>query len=242
MMKYPYRSLGVALFILVTCSTNALAQLTFDHSKTEPNLTNPYTLGAKREDVMKTAREIFKACAFPIDEAASSANEGKLLTVPVVYTRGVTARTDLEHLAEMPASKVRNWVQGRFMLEIFSIPIDATRTQLSVTAKISAASATPSRRRGSTVPRTETSKMRSFAASPGRSSVSISPVSQAAPPRANGASLIVNTDPVERDPLNVIKTEIEDALQMDQCSSDDCRPGAPCIADARSDRKSHFHP
>jgi len=137
MMKYPYRSLGVALFILVTCSTNALAQLTFDHSKTEPNLTNPYTLGAKREDVMKTAREIFKACAFPIDEAASNASEGKLLTVPVVYTRGVTARTDLEHLAEMPASKVRNWVQGRFMLEIFSIPIDATRTQLSVTAKIS---------------------------------------------------------------------------------------------------------
>ena len=135
-MKFSYRSLGLALFFLAICTTSTLAQLTFDRPKGEPNLANPYTMGSKREDVMKTAVEIFKTCGFPIDEAASNIKEGKLITKPLLYTRGVTARTDLEHLAEMPASRVRNWVQGRFMLEVLSLPIDPIRTQLQVSAKI----------------------------------------------------------------------------------------------------------
>ena len=135
-MKFSCRSLGLASVVLAICSTSVLAQLTFDRPKTEPNLANPYTMGSKREDVMKAAIEIFKACAFPIDEAASNPKEGKLVTKPVIYTRGVTARTDLEHLAEMPASRVRNWVQGRFMLEVLSLPVDPIRTQLQVSAKI----------------------------------------------------------------------------------------------------------
>jgi hypothetical protein len=135
-MKFCYRSLGLSFFLLALGSTTALAQLTFDKPKTEPNLANPYTMGSKREDVMKTAIEIFKACEFPIDEANTNIKEGKITTKFVVYTRGVTARTDLEHLAEMPASRVRNWVQGRFLLEVLSLPIDPIRTQLQITARI----------------------------------------------------------------------------------------------------------
>lgn len=135
-MKFSYRSLGI-LFFLITASTSAFAQLTFDKPKGEPNLANPYTMGAKREDVMKSALEIFKACDFPIDEAKTNVKEGTITTKFVIYTRGVTARTDLEHLAEMPASRVRNWVQGRFSLEVQSLPIDQVRMQLQVTARIS---------------------------------------------------------------------------------------------------------
>lgn len=135
-MKF-LRSLGTAVFLLAIGSTSVFAQLTFDKPKTEPNLANPYTMGSKREDVMKTALEIFKACDFPIDEANTNVKEGKITTKAVLYTRGVTARNDLEHLAEMPASRVRNWVQGRFSLEVLSLPIDPLRTQLQVTARIS---------------------------------------------------------------------------------------------------------
>ena len=135
-MKFSYRSIGMTFFLLAVASTTALAQLTFDKPKGEPNLSNPYTMGSKREDVMKTALEIFKTCGFPIDEANTNVKEGKITTKFVIYTRGVTARTDLEHLAEMPASRVRNWVQGRFALEVMSLPIDPLRTQLQVMARI----------------------------------------------------------------------------------------------------------
>ncbi len=135
-MKLMSRSFAVALFILSICSTDALAQLTFDKPKSEPPLPNPYPLGAKREDVLKVAREIFQTCGFPIDEVASKASDGKIVTKFVVYTRGVTTRSDLEHLATMPASTVRNWLQGRFLLEIVSLPFDQNRTQLQVSAKI----------------------------------------------------------------------------------------------------------
>lgn len=135
-MKLKSRSLGAAFFVLAICSTTALAQLTFDRPKSEPPLPNPYTLGSKREDVLKVAREIFKTCGFPVDEAASKASDGKIVTKYVVYTRGVTTRSDLEHLATMPASDVRSWGQGRFLLEVVSLPFDQNKTQLQVSAKI----------------------------------------------------------------------------------------------------------
>lgn len=135
-MKLKSRSLVIALFIAAIFSTNAFAQLTFDRPKGEPPLPNPYTLGSKREDVLKVAREIFQTCGFPVDEVASKASGGRIVTKYVVYTRGVTTRSDLEHLATLPASDVRNWRQGRFLLEVASLPYDQNRTQLQISAKI----------------------------------------------------------------------------------------------------------
>jgi hypothetical protein len=117
-------------------SGGAYAQLTFDRGKTEEPLPNPYTLGAKREDILKVAREVFSACSISIDEEASKANEGRLVTKNVVFTRGVTTRSDLEHLAVLPASDVRNWVQGRYSLEIIALPFDQNRSQLQISARV----------------------------------------------------------------------------------------------------------
>lgn len=135
-MKLTSRSLSVAFFLLAICSTNAFAQLTFDKPKSEPPLPNPYTLGAKREDVLRVAREIMKTCNFPIDEVASKASDGRIVTQYVVYTKGVTTRSDLEHLVVLPASDVRSWQSGRFLLEITSLPFDQNRTQLQISAKV----------------------------------------------------------------------------------------------------------
>jgi hypothetical protein len=125
-----------SLLWAVCCSFEARAQLTFDRPKTEPPLDNPYTINAPREQILQTAREILKTCSIQIDEALSKANEGKIVTKTIVFTRGVTAKADLEHLATMPAGEVRNWQQGRYYLEITALPLDGKRSQLMVTAHI----------------------------------------------------------------------------------------------------------
>ena len=124
-------------FLLLTCwSSMAQAQITFDRPKSEGQLPNPYTMGAKRDDILKTAREVLKACSIPIDEEASRASEGRIVTRDVVFTKGVTAKSDLEHLATLPSSQVRNWLQGRFHLEVTSLALDQNRSQLQISARI----------------------------------------------------------------------------------------------------------
>ncbi|HEY8461569.1 MAG TPA: hypothetical protein VIM99_14365 [Blastocatellia bacterium] len=126
----------LSLLFLVFCSFDALAQLEFDRPKTEKPLDNPYIITAPREQIMQTVREVLKNCAIEIDEALSKPSEGKIVTKSVVFTRGVTAKADLDHLAKMPAGEVRNWQQGRWSLEIIALPLDEKRSQLSVGAHI----------------------------------------------------------------------------------------------------------
>jgi hypothetical protein len=133
-LKLPYACLS--LFIIACCSFDARAQLQLDRPKTEPPLNNPYTIGVPREQIIQTVREVFKTCAIQIDDTLSKLGEGKIVTKNVVFTRGVTTKADLEHLAKMPAGEVRNWQQGRWRLEISALPLDGKRSQLSVIATI----------------------------------------------------------------------------------------------------------
>ncbi len=93
-------------------------------------------MGASRELIIETAHKVLRTCSIPLDESLSKPREGKLVTRPVVFTRGVTTQTDLEYLAKMPAGEVRNWTQGRYYLEINVSPISGNRTQLFVAAHI----------------------------------------------------------------------------------------------------------
>lgn len=124
------------LLFIACCSFNARAQIQLDRPKTEPPLDNPYIINAPREQILQTVREVLKACAIQVDDTLSKPNEGKIVTNSIVFTRGVTSKADLEHLAVMPAGEVRNWRQGRWRLEISALPIDEKRSQLSVTAHI----------------------------------------------------------------------------------------------------------
>jgi hypothetical protein len=135
-MKNKLSSILLVFLVLCCGSTVVQAQFTFDRPKTEPPLPNPYTIGVLREPILGAAREVLKACAIPLDEELSRANEGKLVTKPVVFSRGVTVRNDLEYFAELPASNVRNWSQARYALEIVALPLDQKRSQLQVNAII----------------------------------------------------------------------------------------------------------
>jgi hypothetical protein len=130
-----------ASFLMVLIAVGCLsgvahAQIQFDRPKTEPPLDNPYTMSVPREQILETTREVLKTCSIPLEEESSKTNDGKIITKPVKFTRGVTTRNDLEYLATMPASEVRHWIQGRYYLEISVLPLDQKRSQLFVSAHI----------------------------------------------------------------------------------------------------------
>src|SRR5215510_6901183 len=123
-----------SLLLMVFCSFDARAQLQLDRPKTDKTLDNPYVINAPREQILQTVREVLKTCAIQVDDTLSKPSEGKIVTKSVVFTRGVTTKEDLEHLAKMPAGEVRNWQQGRYYLEITALPLDGKRSQISVIA------------------------------------------------------------------------------------------------------------
>lgn len=126
----------LAVVFVAFSATAAQAQFTFDRPKTEPPLDNPYTMSVPREKILETTREILKTCALQIDDTLSKPSEGKIVIKPVNFSKGVTTKTDLEYLSTLPAGDVRNWVQGRFSLEITALPLDQKRSQLLIVANI----------------------------------------------------------------------------------------------------------
>ncbi len=134
-LKTSYICLSL-LFIIFFCSFDARAQIQLDRPKTERPLDNPYLINAPSEQILQTVREVFKACAIEVDDTLSKPSEGKIVTKSVVFTRGVTVKADLDHLAKMPAGEVRNWQQGRWRLEVSALPLDEKRSRLSVSAHI----------------------------------------------------------------------------------------------------------
>ena len=135
MSNLKFRLLLLAVVVAFS-AISANAQITFDRPKTEPPLDNPYTISIPREKILETAKEILKTCTLQIDENLSKPGEGKIVTKPVSFTKGVTTKTDLEYLGKLPADDVRNWVQGRFSLEITALPLDQKRSQLLIVAHI----------------------------------------------------------------------------------------------------------
>lgn len=115
------------------------AQIQMSRPKIEQPLDNPYTMGVSREQIIETVRGVLKECGIATRTSAgepTGASNGRILTEPVVYSRGVTTRNNLEYLAAMPSSEVRNWLQGRFYLEITALPLDQNRSQLFIAAHI----------------------------------------------------------------------------------------------------------
>lgn len=135
-MKLKFRLLLLAWAFVAVASVAAQAQIVFDRPKTEPPLDNPYTLNVQREQVIKLVGDTLKSCAMQLDAEKSKAQEGRFYTQPVVFTKGVNARTDLEHVSNPSASEVRNWQRGRVALEVIVLPLDEKRSQLQIVAHV----------------------------------------------------------------------------------------------------------
>jgi hypothetical protein len=120
----------------LAATTTAQAQLVWDKPKTEPPLENPYTLGATRDQILKATLEVLKTCGIPLDEVQTKTPEGRIVTKYEIFSKGITVRSDLEHVSNPPASETRNWTKARYYLEIIALPLDEKKSQLQVIAHI----------------------------------------------------------------------------------------------------------
>jgi hypothetical protein len=130
-------TMGVLLLLILgSTGQEVFAQLQIGRPKTEAPLENPYPIGVPREKILETVQTVLKECGIELNEERTRLSEGRVATLPIVFTRGGTTRNNLEYFAAMPSSEVRSWTQGRYYLEITALPLDQNRSQIFVAAHI----------------------------------------------------------------------------------------------------------
>ncbi|MDQ3803530.1 MAG: hypothetical protein M3416_06830 [Acidobacteriota bacterium] len=104
---------------------------------TPPPVPNPYRFTVPNDVLTKAVVELMGERRLILDEPSSKPAEGLLITQPFTFTRGsVVTASELNRVAEVPASEVRNWTRGRYTLIIEVQPIDGSTTNVSVNARI----------------------------------------------------------------------------------------------------------
>ena len=137
-MKNSFRLLfSLALFISFL-SASASAQIILGKPKPKPPLDNPYTVNLARAEVSKQLQEALQSCKTEMDPAMTKIEAGRFITKPYIFTRGVNIKTDLEYVSTLPAEDSRNWIKGRYYLEILSLPLDDKRSQIQIISHIQA--------------------------------------------------------------------------------------------------------
>jgi hypothetical protein len=125
-----------AFALLVLVSTATQSQINFGKPKDTPPLENPYTVNVPREEITKQIQEVLQICNVEIDKQKTNVEKGRFVTMPWQFTRGVNTKTDLLNVSNLPAADARNWLKGRYTLEINILPLDEKRSQLQVIAYI----------------------------------------------------------------------------------------------------------
>jgi len=126
-----------ALLVLAAVSVVGFGQIQFDRPKTEKPLPNPSIIGAPRDEALTTTKQMLETREIPLDKEDCNPTTGEctLISKPVIFIKGIAARSQLLHFAEVPGSDVRNWVKGRYVLRIQISPASPKTSQVGVYAK-----------------------------------------------------------------------------------------------------------
>ncbi|MBS1812862.1 MAG: hypothetical protein JST84_32140 [Acidobacteria bacterium] len=130
------RSLALAVLVTFAFVAAVNAQIVFDKPKEKPDLENPYTVNVPREQIAREIQEVLQTCKIVIDTEKTKVEKGRFVTKPWVFTQGLNVKNDLEHVSRLPAGDARNWLKGRYALEINILPLDEKRSQLQIIAYI----------------------------------------------------------------------------------------------------------
>jgi hypothetical protein len=117
--------------------TIADGQIQLKRPKGEPTMPNPSILNASRDEVLAVTKQMLETREIPLDKEDCGEVTGECTVVgkPVIFTRGITTRSQLQHYCEVPAAEVRNWAKGRYVLRVQIAPASATTSQVGVYAR-----------------------------------------------------------------------------------------------------------
>lgn len=139
----PFRSQTFSLtcfilgWVLVFTTLTASSQIQFKRPKNpDPLEDNPKTFTMTREALTDLVKQTLKDMEVPIDEAKSKEKPGILFTKPVIFTKGGPTGENLEYVSRRPGGEARNWLRGRYSLQIEISPVDPQKTKLFIFARI----------------------------------------------------------------------------------------------------------
>jgi hypothetical protein len=121
------------LFLTVTCA----AQIQFNKPKTAKPLPNPSIMGATRDEAVTVIKQMLETREIPLDKEDCNATTGEctLISKPLIFTKGIPAKSQLQHYAEMPERDPRNWSKGRYVLRFQVSPATPRTAQVGAYAR-----------------------------------------------------------------------------------------------------------
>jgi hypothetical protein len=126
-----------SILILLALVAIIYGQIQLGRPKTEKPLPNPMVIGASRDEVRAVVKQMLEAREIPLDKEDCNPQTGEcaLISKPVIFIKGITTRSQLEHYCEVPTANVRNWVKGRYTLRIQINPASPKTSQVGIYAR-----------------------------------------------------------------------------------------------------------
>lgn len=113
-----------------------------DKTKVRNPLPNPYPVTARRDAVIDLITQTLQEKHLLVDEAASRVKDGFIITQPFVFAKGpVTTKGELSRFGQIEYADTA-WSRGQYTLTIEVQPVDGTRSNISVIAKVEGLSGT----------------------------------------------------------------------------------------------------
>ncbi|MBI3652343.1 MAG: hypothetical protein HY231_15080 [Acidobacteria bacterium] len=124
-------------FVVGALAATASAQIQFDRPKAEKPLPNPSIIAAQRDETVTATKQMLETREVSIDKEDCNQLTGEctIITKPVIFIKGITTRSQLEHYCEVPAANVKNWTKGRYVLRIQIAPASPKTAQVGIYAK-----------------------------------------------------------------------------------------------------------
>ncbi|HVF88817.1 MAG TPA: hypothetical protein VNH22_02045 [Blastocatellia bacterium] len=125
----------LAIILIAVVASNAQIQL--NRPKAEKPLPNPSIMNTSRDEVMTLTKQMLETREIPLDKEECNGTTGEctLISKPIVFIKGITTRSQLEHYCEVPAAVVRNWTRGRYVLRFQLSPASPSTAQVGVYAR-----------------------------------------------------------------------------------------------------------
>jgi hypothetical protein len=123
--------------VLLLLAVTTFGQIQFSRPKAEPRLPNPTIMSSPRDEVLTVSKQMLETRQIPLDreDCNQASGECAVISKPVIFIRGITTRSQLQHYCEVPAAEVRDWVKGRYVLRIQISPASPTSAQVGVYAR-----------------------------------------------------------------------------------------------------------
>ena len=130
------RAITAILLVLVVVSGMS-GQIQLSKPKAEQPLPNPSIIGTARDEILTATKQMLETREIPLDKEDCSQTTGEctLISKPVIFTRGITAKSQLQHYCDVPAAEVRNWGKGRYTLRIQISPASPHTSLVGVSAR-----------------------------------------------------------------------------------------------------------